>query len=367
MAYERVIVRSFFAMFLAGCGGRSDIDLPTADVVTVGSTTSSTVGVGGSGGAPIECDDRSFAGDREGAVRMVADEEHAFWTTVSNQIERGDLETGDVGGLVGVQRYFIGAIGVGGDHLYFGTVAGLARVPKTGGSVEPLADWSLTPVDIAADGDDVYILDYGSLGTGSVLRWSPSTGLFELFSGLDLPTSMALDESYVYVAAQGYLLGGQFIVQGAVLRIDRATGAASVVIPDLVDPYGLCLEGGVLYVGEWYDAQHAIDARILRAPKSGGAAELVGRISKTALPTGLACDSTHAYTTAPDFAQGGAISRLVQIPLAGGDGTAVAGPENAYFAEPAVNGSHVVFTVQNGQNGNPPPSQVTANARALCK
>ncbi|NUO47777.1 MAG: hypothetical protein HOV80_02855 [Polyangiaceae bacterium] len=367
MAYLRGFARSFLVMLVAACGGRTEIDLPTEEAVTVGPTTG--VGAGGSGGAPIECNDRSFTGDKQGAVRIVADDEHAFWTTVTNQIERGDLSTGETSELTDPFLAFVGALGLGDDHVYLGTYAELSRVPKKGGALELLTPWQMTPVDMAVDGDEVFVLHYGSIGTGSVLHWSPASGLSVLFQGLDLPTSMALDESYVYVAAQGYVLEGEFVFRGAVLRIDRDTGETVIAIPDLVDPFGLCLQDGVLYVGEWYDEVANFDARVLRAPKTGGAAELVGRISETALPLGLACDKTHAYVTLPDFeiTQSGARSQLLRIPLAGGEAAAVAGPENAYFAEPAVNDTHVVFTVQNGQNGNPPPTNVVANARALCK
>jgi hypothetical protein len=369
MAYDRALARCFLAMVLAGCGGRSDIDLPTEeDVVTVGPTTGAGTGAGGSGGAPIECMDRSFAGEQEGAVRMVADDGHAFWTTVSNHVESGDLRTGEVAELAGPLPSFIGAIGLSEQHVYLGTYGELLRMPKPGGSIESLALLPLSPVDMETDGDEVFILHYGSLGTGAVYTWSPPLGLQLLFEGFDLPTSMALDESYVYVAAQGYLLAGNFVFEGAVLRVDRVTGAAEVVIADLVDPFGLCQKGQTLYVGEWYGDPFVIDARILSAPKSGGAPALVGRISETALPLGLACDETHAYVTVPDFSpQNSAISQLVGVPLAGGSATTLVGPENAFFSEPAVNATHVAFTVQNGQTGNPPPTGVEANARAICK
>ncbi len=369
MAYERVLAPSFLTMVLAGCGGRSDIDFPTEDVVvTAGPTTGVGTGAGGSGGAPVGCMDRSFAGDQEGAVRMVADDDHAFWTTVSNHIERGDVRTGEVEDLAGPLPSFIGAIGLGDQHVYLGTYGELLRIPKAGGSLESVTLLPLSPVDMEIDGEEVFILHYGSLGTGALYTWSPPAGLQLLFEGFDFPTSMALDDSYVYVAAQGHVLGGNFVFEGAVIRVDRRTGAATPVIEHLVDPFGLCLKDQALIVGDWYSEPFVIDAQILSAPKTGGVPAVVGKISQTALPLGLACDDTHAYVTVPDFnAQNSAISRLVSVPLTGGLATTLAGPENAFFSEPAVNTTHVVFTVQNGQTGSPPPTEVEANARAICK
>jgi hypothetical protein len=302
-------------------------------------------------------------------VRIVADAKRAYWTTVDNRVESGDFATGTITELVGPQASFVGALGVEASHLFVGTYSEILRVPVGGGPSEFVVTMPSKPVDMVVEGGEVFVLDYGSaFVSGNVFAWSPGTGLRFLFQGLDLPTSLALDDDFVYVAAQGYMISGGFVFEGAVLRIDRVLGNAEVVVSGLRDPFGLALRGDTLFIGEWYDAEGDIDARVLRAPRTGGPAELVGRVSSTALPTGLVIDDTYAYVTVPDFSEstGAATSKIVRVPLAGGEAQTLVAPEAAYFAEPAVTPSHLAFTVQYGQSAVPQMPAVEANTRVIC-
>jgi hypothetical protein len=294
------------------------------------------------------------------------DDSAAYWTTTANRIERGDLSTGEVVTLVETGEDDIGAIGLDDVYVYGADQGGLFRVPRAGGARESVADASLRPVGMVVDAGRILVLHYGGgFLDGAVYQWTARDGLELLFQGLDFPVALAADSADAYVACQGAVIDGVFLTEGAIVRVDRETGAASVAVGGLEDPFAVDLHGGSIILGEWLDPELTIDARVLAAPKPGGAATLVGPISTESLPVFMALDEAFAYVTLPHFPPGGggATSELLRIPLAGGSPEALVGLSPGFFTEPKATASRVAFTVQPPETGD----TVEANVRVLCK
>lgn len=347
------------------CGARSDLPgSPPAAGEGGGTSTGHTTSTSAGGGSPL-CPVTSFEGDRTGGVRLVMDDAEAYWTTTANRIERGDISTGEVVTLLEAGENSIGAIGLDGSHVYGADDTRIFRIPRTGGALESVADASIRPVALVVETDRIFVLHHGGgFLDGAVYQWSASDGLELLFEGLDFPVDMAADDTGVYVACQGAVIDGDFVDKGAILRVDRETGAAAVAVGGLEDPFAVDLHGGSIILGEWLSPELEIDARLLAAPAPGGAATPIGPISTDSLPVAMALDDAFAYVTLPHFAPGGgASSELLRIALAGGLPEVIAGLSPGFFTEPRATAARVAFTVQPTATGE----MVDANVRSLCK
>lgn len=343
------------------CGARTGLDAGG------GAPGEGGAGAGVSdGGSTSTCPVTSFAGDRTGGVRLVMDETHAYWTTSSNDIERGDLATGEVVTLASFGDQRPAAFGLANGMLLVATDTGLFTLSTEGGEVIALAPAAWRPVGLATVGDSVLIVDYGGgIIDGSVYEFSPAQGLRMLYQGLDFPTSIATDATHAYAAASGMRLGDEIILEGVIARIDRATGEAAIAIGNLEDPFDVDLAGDTIYAGEWLNDELTIDAKLLRAPKPAGVPELVGNISTRALPVAMALDDQVAFVSLPHFTATTpeSNSQLVAVPLSGGDAEIVIDMTRGFFTEPAVNATHVAISVQPSVTGEP----LEANVLVRCK
>lgn len=354
------------ASALLGCGARSALFShdggeeggfggASAASATSGATT-------GSAGGAASCPVASFAGDREGGVRLELDATHAYWTTTTGLVQRGELATGTFETLASAASATV-AIAPSGEVVYFADSSRLARVPKGGGEVEVLAEGAFAPMDLAVRGETVYLLDRGSgLFSGRVLVWTAEQGLVVLVDFLSLPRALAVDESDLYVIAQGILLGDA-VIDAPLLRIGRAGVPIDVLESGQREAFGVELDADEIYWGVGVNDRFSLEPRLFAAPKGRGDKRLVAVFEPT-LPVAFVLDEAFAYVTLPFFPTGQTpYSQLVRVALAGGEPELLEERPSEFFTEPAESGSYVAWSVQR----NVDDAGDFDDVRVLCK
>lgn len=313
------------------------------------------------------CPGTWFPGDQSGAATVALDETYAYWTTAERRLQRGSLATGAVDDLTQLtsQDAMVRSVG---DWLLVADDTRLLRVSKQDGSSQVLATAEGRLWRFVADADGIYVLDEqddGGLGNYMRLaRWSPDGG-FEVLRDHVYHATIGLDADNLYLAAQ-HSIGAGSDIPGAVLQVDRATDALTVLAEnDIKLSFGVQADGTRVVVGN-------LEGNLLESwlhVFSGGSWSLVplegamSRASDGYDPMGLALDEADVYVSASGGAPG---SRLVKVPLAGGaPEIALEVPEVA-FREPAVSATHVAVPVQ--RSSTPPEAgDDFANVIVLCK
>jgi hypothetical protein len=151
-------------------------------------------------------------------------------------------------------------------HVYFHLNASdgeVARAPMGGGPVETVVPATFG-VGLEVDGGVVYWSTWGlDRQSGTVSRHELSTSLdSELFMGVR-PSGIALDQSFVYWAAQDQ----------SVWRAPREGGASRA--ERLVAPVGTLSNAPALLIVDDTHVYWVIRANLYGAPKGGGAATLL--------------------------------------------------------------------------------------------
>lgn len=353
---------------LAACGGRSSVRVDRRDGGAATSTSGATTGsggMGGEGGSTPPCPVDAFGGDRTGGVRAALDATHAYWTTVEGSIERGSLATGEVTTMARLESTNY-AITLTDTHVIAASDFQILRVPKAGGDYESLAPGAFVPADIAAIGESIFFLDYGSgVFSGTIYEWTPQGGLVVRFEGLDFPRAFAVDATDVVVIADGLADQGEFLVGGVLARFSRVDFKPTVLAVDIAEPFGVEMRGETIFYGAGLTPDIPIGGRLLSISKNGGEPALVADLGAEATPVALAIDGDSAYVTLSlfDFEAQTQTSRLVKAPLTGGAPALILEQKDRFFTEPAATLTHVVMSVQNPLNTTIPDID---NALVFC-
>lgn len=295
-------------------------------------------------------------------MRLELDTTHAYWTTAAGLVQRGELASGTFETLASLGSSSI-AIAPSGSLLYFADGTRLARLPKAGGELELLAEGAFTPMDLAVRGETVYLLDRGTgLLSGRLLVWTPEQGLVVLLDFLELPRALAVDETDLYVVAQGALFGND-LVDSPLLRIGRSGVPIDILETGQREPFGVELDAENVYWGVGLNDRFSLEPRLFARPKGRGEKRLVAAL-EPGLPVAFAIDEAFAYVTQPFFPTGQPpYSRLVRAPLAGGEPELLDERPSEFFTEPAESGSYLAWSVQR----NVDDAGDFDDVRVLCK
>jgi len=276
----------------------------------------------------------------------------------------------------------VSGISVDATHVYFTSLAPsvVARVPKGGGAVTPLASGAAVrlPKRVAVDGAHVYWVS-SELFDGAVARCplGGCTAAPEVLASPEEPVGVAVAGGHVYWADHNGKRIGRRLLGGAAddayavppdLPVAVAVSGADVVyIADfsgqvhrrgaggenvLVGANGqsgrdVVLHGGFAYWGAAEDP--GMPGRIARAPVAGGgASELVSVAGGE--PMALAVDDTYVYWTAwSRLADGGAVSGGVHAcPHAGCAGASSLLTTASFPRGIAVDESAIYFAASGG-------------------
>ncbi len=196
-----------------------------------------------------------------------------------------------------------------GIEVLWASSGGLGRTRLADGVTTVFADTDDWVGGVATDGEHVYFCLLGDFDapTGSIWRSAPDgTGLEELQGGLDYPQALVIDESSIYVAADG------------IWRFAKSGGDATQLVEDAY-PAQLLIVGDHLYFTD------DIKDRVSRVLLGGGPLEVVAYEQLGAF--GIAADATHLYwanrgdiLAASDERDG----QIVSLAFAGGASTVLA-------------------------------------------
>lgn len=202
-----------------------------------------------------------------------------------------------------------------GEQLYFATEDHVYRLGLQGGpGLGPFAvEWA---TGLTGHGDALY---WGS-SEGSMVRLENDGGFEVLATGQPDARWLAVDGASVY-----------WTTATAVRRVPIAGGEPETLVDGLQDARGLAVDGENVYVVD-RPASSAQEGRVLRVPKDGGDATLVGE--SQGIDNGVALDETSVYWLADGSlvkackAPGGAV---VELAPAGANAWAVAVDDQAIY------------------------------------
>jgi hypothetical protein len=182
----------------------------------------------------------------------------------------------------------VGACGQGGSTPDGGQPD--ATAPDAGGgNVVTLATQQAGPVAIAIDAQNVYWVNY--VTSGSVMKVPLNGGTAVGLATADLPIALALDDTYVYFAAQGNVTTG-----GSIQRVPIAGGNAVTIASGVaMTPNGVQVDANNVY---WTNQQ--TDQGVFVLPKTTtGATTAPTLASSVGVPSGaMAQDTTAIYWAA---------------------------------------------------------------------
>ena len=333
-------------LLVVGCGARSELRVDHGTEAPSGAA--GAAGGGGAGGHGGTCPVDAFAGDRSGGLRIVLDADHAYWTTIAERVERGSLLTGSVEALHELSSGSA-ALALTTTHVIVVDTERIGRSPKQPWAFETLASGSFLPTEVIADGQAIYVLDYGGgIYAGRVYSWTPQQGLVELLDGLSFPRAMATDGIDLFVLAQGFATGGEHLAE-SLIRMSKDGSAVTVLASTLGQPFGVAADAERVYWGTGVDEQYELDGQLFSLPTAGGEPSLLAALGTEGLPVAFAIDETSAFITVPLLPpQGPTVSRLLRVPLSppGADPTVVLEEEGMFFTVPAVSPTHLAVTIQ---------------------
>lgn len=145
-------------------------------------------------------------------VRLALDDAYVYWTTLPVTANGGEL----------------------------------ARISKTGGAPERLADQLPKANGLVANGDYLYVTSGQNFGDGVVARYAKADGgKLVLADGLSAPLGVAVDDAAVYWVDLGD--GGIVEVTGRVVRAPKDGGAQSELARGLLAPTGVAVDDAGVY------------------------------------------------------------------------------------------------------------------------
>lgn len=162
-------------------------------------------------------------------------------------------------------------IAVQGDYVYWlvnhqsSTGSAIFRVPKAGGARELVAKLDGIAYQFAVDDSYVYAPLYVQQDPGGALVRAPNDGsgaVETIDDGMRYLAFVAVDETYVYTAP----LVGEMPVDYQLWRYPKAGGAHRVLVDGLDGPDKIAFDATSLYI------TCSGDARLVKAPRTGGAA-----------------------------------------------------------------------------------------------
>ncbi len=274
----RLVARAALAAALAACGAKVIALDGAAD-------PSAPLASSGAGTAP-HCTPMQFQGDRSGAFCLVSDARYVYWDTLHERIERADPVSGEVKVVTDHTGTGVQALAVTDAWLYLVGDHALRRVSTAGGSLETVATGEWNVRSAVASGSDVYFVDDGSAYLeGRLMRWSPSSGLAVLATGLaagglDLcQGALGQDADAVFVLIDAAKLGGQLVDHPAVLSVPKGGGAPSIIEPGVPGwSTGMFVGDQRIFVA-WAvppgDNGDPLDSGISAVAKSGGKPKLL--------------------------------------------------------------------------------------------
>jgi hypothetical protein len=260
-----------------------------------------------------------------------------------------------VGGLTGAA-----GVTVRGDDVLFTDETRVLSVPKTGGPLSVIAFGESLPMVVVADADAIYWLNRGEGMVAGVLMRSGSDGnLSTLIDEIDTPSDLAIDDTSVYFAAAAATVNGES-VEGPLVRVAKATGAADVLVKGIQEPGGITVDALDVY---WIDqlAGGPAPGQVLTMPKAGGTVVTVLETAAST-PIRVSVDATYAYVTG--ITDPAAIGFLGRVPRQGGMPKALDQTPNTGYGAVANDASAIYFTV-GWSAGNVPPG--TASVVRICK
>lgn len=179
--------------------------------------------------------------DPEGAASPSVRDGWAYWSTLTGGIARSPLDAAAPEILLTTDDNYVDVTVAGGRLLY--TAADrVAEFDVATGQTVVLATGQNNPIRPFAIGSRIYWINAGSgILASDLMRLDPGadepTLVLDFFG---FPMGAAADESSYYLAAKDYSLDGE-LLDGAVLRIDDATGAATLLASPVFQPSGLAL------------------------------------------------------------------------------------------------------------------------------
>lgn len=322
-----------------------------------GGETTSAGGAMGQGGEAPACEDVVLGYDGGGAHYVALSDDAAYWTTGGGHVMRAPL---DGGPAIAVAETVsdAGPIALANGFVVWAEPARIRRAPIAGGPVETLAEGQQNPVALAAQGDDLYWLDYGAgIFGGDLMHRAPDGTLEKLVSGIDVPTAMRIDATHAYFTAEG-LQVPDGTAYSLVARVPLHGGALEFIGAGLHQPAWLALDDQRVYWLEQLDASMNENGVLYARNKAGGDPVALGTIPGE-LVLGLSVDETNAYITA---LAGPSKGRLHRLPLAGGAPSTLAELSGVVYGDVEVAPHAVVWTA----NWNEAPAG-TPSVRKLCE
>lgn len=213
-------------------------------------------------------------------------------------------------------------------YVYFTTDLGVAKVPKSGGSVTQLGYLSQS-FGVAVDGTNAYFTTDGSITTQNAVDWVSLAG----------GTSAKLVASPDCFSAGGIAVsaGTAYFVclDGGILSVPTSGGTPTVLTTNVNNPNEIAIDANYAYY-----TNYATNGSVMRVPLSGGTATTIASAQNMAAV--VAVDGSSVYWTAQGT-QGGTDGKVMKAPLAGGAATTLV----SGLDEPtgiAVDASNVYFT-----------------------
>lgn len=236
----------------------------------------------------------NFSVTKERPFAVAADDSHVYWVSreEGGELARAPVAGGPMEQLVALPHNATTRLVVAGTHLFWNgsSQARVARVPKTGGVLEPLVSTEGGMSEPSADATGVYVTEGAAVlrvapdGTRSTLARMPESSWGR---------TTAVDADSVYVAARLSGPTGSSCDGSVVARVPKAGGAWTELARHPACALDLGLDATHVY---WMASLgEGSTTSILRVPKAGGTTEVLA----ASLPYGwrMAVDDTHVYWT----------------------------------------------------------------------
>lgn len=283
---------------------------------------------------------------------ITVDANYVYWTELGAAIRKVPKSGGTVQTLANITGQ-ARAIAVYGGYVYWAESSpsgyDIKMVPSSGGSVTTIAsDHSMASFmgvyGLAVDSSGVYWAQSGTswLDSGSIKKLpgpvNNPTGLAHsnpaaLATTLASSEAMTIDSDSVYWDQETY--GNGF--SSSVAKVGKNGGAVTTLMTNLGEPDGIAVDGTYVYFSIWNDS-------VYRVPKNGGTISSIGPPASSEF---VALDSYYVYA-GNYFSQG----TLGKAPKSGGSATFISDGENGTVGI-AADQSGVYWTEG---DGNYPPS-----------
>lgn len=356
-----IVIACAFA-FLVACGARStlndDLDLADDNDGGVGGDAS------GRDGSNPNCQDEIIAKDPHGAIALAVDGDTVFWSNGDDVLQRHDANGSQI---IDKESLTISSIAADSTRVYFTIANELRSVPRGGGAPTTIATGVGYAFGLVIDGSSFYLLDRGTgILDGRVLRVDADGSIHELINYLDIPTGMALDSDFVYVAAVAAfpLDGGNN--EGPLFRIPKHGGDPVILGQGLYGPSSVGVDATNVYLAAQVENNPSGPlGSLLEIPKSGGAFSTITTTGE-ALSLDVTIDESLAYLTS--YAVPGDVSTaaatLVRVPISGGASTELATTHHVVYGYVRTSPTAIYWTINWSQTQAPDDG---ASVRKKCK